>query len=143
MNGDEHMRIMKLAVPTAALAILAEFASVAPAADAASSNVHPTVAYNFWRGSHWQPHAYGSVRPRVWGNFTFQPETNLRWTYWHARSATGHGLLTITGCQPCHMTLHFYDLQTVHGTRYFKKLKWSERESGASGYEHWNGHSWV
>jgi hypothetical protein len=136
------MKLTTLAVPTAGLVILSGFAYALPAASAATSTGHPTVADDWWRGPTFQRHFYGSVRPGVWGGQFGEPLQRLRWTSWGATSAEGHGLLVIMSCQPCYQTLHFYDAQTSHGTRYFEKAKVSGTRTGTY-YTHWNGHDWV
>src|SRR5262245_3316881 len=132
----------KLAVPAAGLVIFAGMASLAPAASGATSVIRPTVAYNFWRGTHWGPRPYGSVRPAVWGAKFGEPLQRLRWKYWRANSAAGHGRLVIMSCQPCYETLYFSVVRSSHGTRFFHQAKVSGRRTGTH-YMHWNGRNWV
>ena len=135
------MKLTMLAVPGAAVVILAGVAHAPPAANAAPNVFHQTVAYNWYRGTTLQRHFYGSIRPKVWGDSFGEPWQNISWSYWRSLSATGHGRIYHMTCQPCYATIHFYDAVPPTGYRHFKKVKISGRRVGTY-YLHWDGHNW-
>jgi hypothetical protein len=73
-----------------------------------ASTHDPTVAFDWWRGTHYQSHWFGSIRPTVFGNSFGNVVTNLTWQYWDgSTSALGFGLLYKMSCQPCHVKIRF------------------------------------
>jgi hypothetical protein len=102
MQRGEHVTKQWIAKPLAAASIAVAIASTAFVGTAAAAG-HPTVAFNWWKGRHYQRHWFGSVRPSVLGGKFGEPVQNLNWLHRTKTGAVGTGLVIHDVCQPCHV----------------------------------------
>jgi hypothetical protein len=138
MPLQKYTNLMATAVALGGLSGgLAAAAFVAPAASASSAQV---VAFDWWHGTRYARHWFGSVRPSVLGGKFGEPIQNLTWQSWNLRGAKSTGLLIHMSCQPCHATVvlshaklrpsgsgHFFNWETITFREFSgaTKLRWS------------------
>jgi hypothetical protein len=108
---------------------------VAPAITAFASvpASHPTVACDYYHGSHYG-HPFGAVKPRVLGEKVHAPISGIHWTSWGRNSAVGHGAVVHMG--DFKVTIRLHDARTSpDGVRSFRALT-------GTGQLHWS-QSWT
>jgi hypothetical protein len=129
------------AIGVTAGAAAAFAAQAAPVTQTATAH-RTTVAFDFWRGSHWQRNAYGAISPSVLGSSAGEPVGNLRWT-WHSNSATGHGYFSHMGWSS-NVIVHLSDVRTSRNDiRYFDKMRVRFIHGDTTSYGYWNGRNWI